>query len=44
MARRGTPNAFVRNALEAFEEFDGELARFEVLESEYRVRRAAPAA
>ena len=41
-ARRGTPNAFVREALEAFAEFDGVLVRLEIEEGRYRIRRALP--
>ena len=39
-ARRGTPNAFVREALESFAPFAGQLVRLEVTESEYSVRLA----
>ncbi|HVR74538.1 MAG TPA: FG-GAP-like repeat-containing protein, partial [Planctomycetota bacterium] len=41
-ARRGTPNAFVRGALEAFAALDGKLVRLEVKEAEYAVRDAEP--
>ncbi len=36
-ARRGTPNAFVRSALEELARFEGMLARLEVKESSYTV-------
>ena len=40
-ARRKTPNAFVRNALEAFTPFDGKLVRVEVSDGDYRVVEVA---
>ncbi|MEM7262280.1 MAG: FG-GAP-like repeat-containing protein, partial [Planctomycetota bacterium] len=39
-ARRGTPNAYVKNAHEAFADLDGELIRLEVLAETYAVRPA----
>ncbi len=39
-ARRGTPNAFVRNAAAAFAAHDGELVRLEVTDETYTVGRA----
>ncbi|MEM7230778.1 MAG: FG-GAP-like repeat-containing protein, partial [Planctomycetota bacterium] len=41
-ARRGTPNAFVRDALAKFEDRDGQLARLEVNTGGYRVLPASP--
>ncbi|MEM7230647.1 MAG: PEP/pyruvate-binding domain-containing protein [Planctomycetota bacterium] len=35
-ARRGSPNAFLKDAAEAFREFDGQLVRLEVGRTEYR--------
>ncbi len=40
-ARRGTPNAFVRGAAQAFAELDGELIRLEVTEDGYSIDRAS---
>lgn len=40
-ARRGTPNAFVRSATEAFSAMDGVLVRLEVGETGYTVREAS---
>ena len=40
-ARRGTPNAFVKNALEAFAPYEGKLVRLEVFETEYFVTKVA---
>ena len=37
-ARRRTPNAYVANAMEAFEPFDGKLVRLEVGERRYTIR------
>ncbi|MEM7231108.1 MAG: FG-GAP-like repeat-containing protein [Planctomycetota bacterium] len=39
-ARRGTPNAFVEQALLAFQDFEGELVRLEVRGEGYEVREA----
>ena len=36
-ARRGTPNAFIANALEVFAPYDGKLVRLDVGETEYAV-------
>ncbi len=42
-ARRGIPNAFVRDALERFLPFEGELVRLEVREDGFDVTPATPA-
>ncbi len=39
-ARRGTPNAFVANALDVFEPYDGQLVRLEVSAGTFDVRAA----
>lgn len=41
-ARRGTPNAFVAGAREAFAPLDGRLVRLEVLPADYVVEEVAP--
>ncbi|MCZ6793892.1 MAG: hypothetical protein O7J95_09810, partial [Planctomycetota bacterium] len=41
-ARRGTPNAFVADALDVFAAHEGELVRLEVRESDYTVTPATP--
>ena len=41
-ARRGTPNAFVRNAARVFAPFEGKLVRLEVQEADFSVREADP--
>lgn len=40
---RGTPNAYVADALEAFSPYDGQLVRLEALDSYYSVREATVA-
>ena len=39
-ANRGTPNAYVQNALQEFEPWDGQLVRLEVLPAQYQIRAA----